>query len=156
VYLKGIISLFLVGLLINPLSRQETITLADGLRVSLSHFLPHDLSLDQIASSRGIKSLRVHAYPEKAVNSLQGEQSVLIIVQDQRLSPVPNAQVSLVIRLPFGEESRFIIPSLTDVNGLSQFAFSYTSKEIGIVEIDVIVVHEKLMVKTSTSFRIWY
>lgn len=154
--LKGFLSILIVGVLISPLSKQNSSKFTDKLVLDSSLFLFQNHTFDKAASNSSIKSLKVHAYPEKAVNSMVGEQSIIVIVQDQKLFPVPNAQVSLEIRLPFGQESRFIIPSLTDMNGLTQFAFSYNSKEIGIVEIDVIVVHEKLRAETSTSFRIWY
>jgi len=106
--------------------------------------------------NKSILSLKVRAYPEQAVTPLNGGQTIFVIVQDQRLLPVQGAQVSLVIRMPSGEEDRIIIPTLTDKNGITQFAFSYTASTIGIVEIKVTVVHEKLQAKTSTCFMLWW
>ena len=101
-------------------------------------------------------SLKVHAFPEQAVIALDGDQTIYVIVQDQRLVPVQGAQVSLVIRMPAGEEDRIILPTLTDAYGVTQFAFSYTTKTIGIVVIKVTAVHEKLQGTTSTCFWIWW
>ncbi len=112
-----------------------------------------DKSFPQI---RGSMSLKVRAYPEQAVTSLDGGQTIYIIVQDQRLLPVQDAQVSLVIRMPSGEEDRIILPTPTDKNGVTQFAFSFTTKTIGIVIINVTAVHERLQATTSTCFWLWW
>jgi len=106
--------------------------------------------------NKGISSLKVRAYPEQAVTALDGGQTIYVIVQDQRLAPVLGAQVSLVIRMPSGEEDWIILPTLTDENGVTQFAFSYTTRTIGIVEIKVTAVHEKLQGTTSTCFWLWW
>jgi hypothetical protein len=112
-----------------------------------------DKTLPQIRESM---SLKVRAYPEQAVTSLDGGQTIYIIVQDQRLLPVQGAQVSLVIRMPSGEENRIILPTPTDGNGVTQFAFSFTAKTIGIVTIKVSAVHERLQATTSTCFWLWW
>jgi hypothetical protein len=101
-------------------------------------------------------SLKARAYPEQAVTPLDGGQTIYIIVQDQRLLPVQGAQVSLVIRMPSGEENRIILPTQTDENGVTQFAFSFTTKTIGIVTIEVTAVHERLQATTSTCFWLWW
>ncbi len=105
---------------------------------------------------RNIMSMKVHAYPEQAVTPLEGGQTIYVIVQDQRLAPIQGTQISLVIRMPSGEEDRIIVPALTDKNGVTQFSFSYTTSRTGIVEIKVFAVHEKLHANTSTFFWLWW
>ncbi len=115
----------------------------------------HSATENQV-TNKFVLGLKVRAYPEQAVTSLEAGQTIFIIVQDQRLMPVQGAQVSLVIRMPSGEEDRIILPTLTDENGLAQFSFSYATRTIGIVEIKVTVVHEKFQATTSTCFWLWW
>jgi hypothetical protein len=117
---------------------------------------PADLRTTNKNINRGIQGLRVRAYPEQAVTSLEGGQTIYVIVQDQRLIPAQGAQVSLEIRMPSGEEDRIIFPTLTDKNGFAQYSFSYKTGTIGIVEINVTVVYEKLQATTSTCFWLWW
>jgi hypothetical protein len=101
-------------------------------------------------------TLKVQAFPERAVTSLTDNQTIYVVVQDQRLVPVQGAQVSLVIRMPSGEEDRIILPSLTDGNGITRFAFSFSTKTSGIVTIKVAAVHDKLQGATLTCFWLWW
>ena len=61
-------------------------------------------------SNNGTLSLKVHAYPTKAVTSRNGMQTIYAIVQDQRLLPVANAQVTITLRMPAGMKSGTLSP----------------------------------------------
>jgi len=105
---------------------------------------------------KGIQELQVRAYSLDAVTGSHGLQTIHVIVQDQRLLPVANAQIILIVRMPAGQESRFIIPSPTDNLGVTQYTFPFSSTEIGLAEILTIATRDNLKAKTITSFRIWW
>ncbi len=104
----------------------------------------------------GILNLRARAFPIQAVTAAAGSQTINIIVQDQRLLPVADATVSLVVRMPSGEETRFVVPTPTDSNGMTHFSFNFDSTAIGVAEIQVAVMQGNLNAQTITSFRIWW
>jgi hypothetical protein len=104
----------------------------------------------------GTLSLKVHAYPTKSVTSRNGMQTIYAIVQDQRLLPVANAQVTLTLRMPAGTETRFIIPALTDDKGVTHYTFPFNSNDVGIIQVTVTATSNNLQAKTTTSFRVWW
>jgi hypothetical protein len=106
--------------------------------------------------NNGTLSLRVHAYPTKAVTSRNGMQTIFVIVQDQRLLPVKDTQVTITLRMPAGDEIRHIVPILTDVNGVTQYTFPFNTNTVGIVQVSVTAVSNNLEAKTTTSFRAWW
>lgn len=105
---------------------------------------------------KGIQELKVRAYPLDSVTESNGMQTIHVIVQDQRLLPVANAQVIIIVRMPAGQERRYIIPSLTNNLGVTSYSFPFSSNEIGLAEILVIVMHNNLEANTTTSFRVWW
>ena len=106
--------------------------------------------------NNGTLTLRVHAYPTKAVTSRNGMQTIYVIVQDQRLLPVKDTQVTITLRMPAGDEIRHIVPILTDVNGVTQYTFPFNTNIVGIVQVLVTAVSNNLEAKTTTSFRAWW
>jgi len=104
----------------------------------------------------GIRELQVRAFPLKAITSRQGIQTIYVIVHDQRLMPVTKSQVTLTIRLPSGDISRYIIPELTNERGITSLTIPYKSDVIGRAQIEVFATRENLSKKTLTSFRIWW
>jgi hypothetical protein len=106
--------------------------------------------------SRSIRSLRVRAYPERAVTGKTGSQTVYITVQDQRLLPVANAQVILILSMPGQQEKRFIVPTLTNDAGITQFTFPFSAEEVGMATIKVLASRGDLQSDTTASFRIWW
>ena len=100
--------------------------------------------------------LNAQAIVEQSITSLQGRQTVHIRVTDQRNLPVNKAQAVVIVRLPSGEKNRYIVPQTTNQNGITQFAFPFNSNLVGMAEIQVIVTHDHLQTKTSTSFHIWW
>jgi hypothetical protein len=107
-------------------------------------------------ANNGTLSLKVHAYPAKAVTSRNGMQTVYAIVQDQRLLPVKDAQVTLTLKMPAGNEIRHIVPTLTDKDGVTHYTFPFTTDQVGIVQITVTATSNNLQAKTTTSFRVWW
>jgi hypothetical protein len=102
-----------------------------------------------------ILSLRVRAFPYRAVTSLAGEQTVYVTVHDQNLRAVAGAQAILVFRTPSGEEGRYILP-LTNSYGVTQYTFPFESRQRGIVKIWVTVSYDNLHQQTTTSYRTWW
>jgi hypothetical protein len=87
---------------------------------------------------------------------LSGRQTFFIIVQDQNLQPVSDAQVNITITLPSGEEQRVLVPTLTDKDGIARFDFNSKSRSPGIAKINVEVKYDNLEAQTTTSYRIWW
>jgi hypothetical protein len=107
-------------------------------------------------TSNGTLRLKVHAYPTKAVTSRNGMQTIYAIVQDQRLLPVKDAQVTITLTMPSGEESRHIVPTLTNRDGVTQYSFPFNTNDVGIVKVTVIATSNNLEARTTTSFRVWW
>jgi hypothetical protein len=106
----------------------------------------------------GILSLQVRAYVKNAVTKASGEQTVYIVVQDQRLMPVEGAEVMLYTRMPSGEIKEKVVTLKTNEKGITQQEISFVSDSVGIAEV-VVVVRQKelgLQARTITSFRIWW
>jgi hypothetical protein len=106
----------------------------------------------------GIRSLQVRAYVKNAVTEASGEQTIYLIVQDQRLMPVEGAEIVLYTRMPSGEIKEIRVSQKTNGEGITQQKFSFDSTSVGIAEV-VVVVRQKelgLQAKTITSFRIWW
>jgi hypothetical protein len=106
--------------------------------------------------NNGTLSLKVRAYPTKAVTSRNGVQTIYAIAQDQRLLPVKDAQVTITLRMPAGNEIRYIIPTLTDEKGVTEYTFPFNTNDVGIVQVTVTAISNNLEAKTTTSFRVWW
>lgn len=104
----------------------------------------------------GVLRLRARAYPEQAVTHRSGSQSVYILVQDQRLLAVENADITLMVHLPDGETLRIIAPQPTDSNGITRVPFPFDSDEVGMVRVEIVAQRDRAEARTATSFRIWY
>lgn len=104
----------------------------------------------------GIVELNARAVPMEAVTTRNGSQTISIHVTDQRRIAVAGVQAVLIVRMPSGEENRYIVNKLTDANGLTYFTFPYASRDIGLAEIQVDITRDGLQASTKTSFRIWW
>ncbi len=102
-----------------------------------------------------ILDLKVRAYPYSSILTSSGLQTVYIVVQDQNLYPVSNADVVLEIELPSGETRRTIVPDRTDKNGITKFNFTFDNQPTGLTKINIQARADKLQSETKTSFRIW-
>jgi hypothetical protein len=102
-----------------------------------------------------VLSLRVRAFPEKAVTTSDDQQTIYVLVQDQKLQPVAGARGLATIRLASGEtlQQSFEINS----RGVGTFTFAFANQPKGkLVDVDINVTYNDLGGKTTTSFRIWY
>jgi hypothetical protein len=103
-----------------------------------------------------IHSLRARAFPEQAVTGKNGSQTVYITVQDQRLLPVANAQVALILQMPDNQLNHFMVPELTNAAGITKFSFPFSAEQVGMATIKVVVLRGDLEADTTTSFRVWW
>lgn len=102
-----------------------------------------------------ILNLKVRSFSQSAVLPSNAKQTLFVIVQDQNLLPVSNAQVTLVIKLPSGYLERVVVPELTDKLGIVRYTFTFNDEPTGVAEVFVSVTFEALEAQTVTSFRIW-
>ncbi len=107
-------------------------------------------------TNNGTLALKVHAYPTRAVTSRNGTQTIFVIVQDQRLLPVKDAQVTITLRMPAGNEIRHIVPTLTNEKGVTKYTFPFNASNVGIVQVLVTATSNNLEARTTTSFRVWW
>jgi hypothetical protein len=103
-----------------------------------------------------VRSLKVRAYPANAVTAKAGLQTIYVMVQDQRLLPVANAQVTLILRMPGQPETSWMIPTRTNNAGIAQYTFPFRAEEVGVATIQVIALRGDLGAETTTSFRVWW
>lgn len=102
-----------------------------------------------------ITELKVQAFTDRAVLGMQDEQTISVIVRDQNQRPVPDAQVSIVVRPPRSAEGQYIT-GLTDQNGVVRYTFPYKAGAVGLAEIAVTARYQDLQGETQTSFLIWW
>jgi hypothetical protein len=101
--------------------------------------------------------LKARAYPQVGVTRLQSDQTIHVVVQDQRLLPVRDALVTLKVRMPHAESAPAILPDVTNENGIATFDLSIATDSPGVVEIFVHVdKNDSLNTTTVTSFRTWW
>ncbi len=101
-------------------------------------------------------SLRINAFVKSAVVTGTGQQTIYVIVQDQSLRSIPDAQVLLTITLPSGAK-RQVSSKLTNSDGFTSFTFALNEKNIGTANVEVTVNYSNIAEKTTwTTFRIWY
>lgn len=124
--------------------------------------LPEDMQgniiekIDEVGNVEGMLRLEVRAYPLRAVTGRDGQQTIYVIVQDQRLLPVENAQVTLVLRMPSGEERPPIVKEPTNKLGVTTHTFNVDTSSYGLVLVQVTATHLSLDPgSTATSFRVW-
>jgi len=101
--------------------------------------------------------LQARAFVEKAVLAPNSQQKLFVVVQDQYLRPVPDAEVAVTVNFPDGTQERYKL-DLTNAYGFTQYTFSVGDQPVNqIVEIEVeVVVKASLQEKTGTWFRIWW
>lgn len=104
---------------------------------------------------RTIMALRVHAFVEQAVMPFNGEQTLSVIVQDQYLQPVSDAEVSFTLILPSGLTEEYRMP-VTDGDGITQKPFHVLAQNDGVAEIIVTVSYDDIEAGSRSSFRIWW
>lgn len=135
-----------------------------GQRVKLAdlgseHFITVGEDPDKLRRNnilQAILDLRVSAFPEAPVVTLEGEQTIHVLVQDQNRLPVPGARVDMILRLPSGFETSYTAPK-TDANGMTAVTFDINTSTPGRALVWVTVEYQELEKHTTkTSFRVWY
>lgn len=102
-----------------------------------------------------ILRLQVNAFPAYSVTAPTGQQTVYVIVRDQNLQPVQDAQVRLTVTLPSGNQKVFTLPVTSEL-GISKQTFAFDSQLQGLVKIEVTASFKDLLQQTTTSFRLWW
>lgn len=103
-----------------------------------------------------ILSLKVRAFTERPITSLKGRQTIQVVVRDQNLLPVANAQVSLRMQLPSGEWKELPQQVKTDSNGLAQFSIAFQTSQPALVILNITARWEDLLGQTTCFFRTWW
>lgn len=102
-----------------------------------------------------VLSLQVRAFVEKAVVLSTDLQTIYLAVQDQSTQPIVGAECITTIHWPDGRSES--AATLTDQNGLSVVALSFTNQPQGeVIYVDAACSFNGNTGTTSTSFRIWY
>ncbi len=99
--------------------------------------------------------LNMKVFLKEAANSLEGEQTVTVVVRDQNQLPVAGARVIVTVRLPTGEQLELPIELQTDGDGLAQVAFAYESATPGIIKVWAEATFENKSAVSRASFRVW-
>lgn len=99
--------------------------------------------------------LQVRAFPDKAVISKNNEQTIHVIVQDQNLLPISNAQAAFIVHFKNGEEESYTMPE-TDAHGTTSLSFPVEQSGFGIAKVTVTVNYDIFKVQTRTSYRLWW
>ncbi len=102
-----------------------------------------------------VLEIRPKAFVSSVVLPSGKTQTIYVIVQDQNLRPVPNAEVEFNIIWPDGSTKEYRA-SNTDQFGVSTLDFSVDSNLIGISNILVSASYDSLKGETRTSFQIWW
>ena len=105
-----------------------------------------------------VLEMRVHAFVTKASVSRKDEQTLYIIVRDQKQQPLEGATASITVYYPDGHPVPYIAPHSTNAYGFTTLTFPIDFSQPGFVKVEVVVTAPQgsLKEETSTSFRIWY
>jgi hypothetical protein len=103
-----------------------------------------------------IVKLQAHAFVSTAVVKTNSTQTLYVVVQDQSYQPISGALALAKIKLPSGDEQRFILPP-SDENGISQVQLPVGQQSANqIVQIKVEVTYSSFIASTSAWYRIWW
>jgi hypothetical protein len=99
--------------------------------------------------------LQVRAFVWKAVTLATDSQLIFVIVQDQNLQPVANANCTTLVHWPDGRAEPTTLT--TNTNGVGMVPLSFISQPYGsLIYADVVCIFSRFSANTTTSFRIWY
>jgi len=101
-----------------------------------------------------VLTLQTRVFVWKAVTRANDQQTVYVVVQDQKLSPVYNAAVNVVVNWPDGSQQVF--PFTTNRNGIVIVPLPVQNQAFGsMVVVNVQVDYQGIKGKAITSFRVW-
>lgn len=101
--------------------------------------------------------LQVRAWVANSLAAADSDQTLYIVVLDEKLQPVQGAAIGVSVTMPGGGQPEFYRPPVTDQNGISTFTFkvgSAAAKQI--VQLEVVATSLDLESQTNTWFRIWW
>lgn len=102
-----------------------------------------------------VLAVRVNAFVQKAVTLAQDEQTIYIVVHDQRGQPLADTACTTQLEWPDGH--RDSAASRTDSRGVARLQFSFNSQLQGnLISAEVTCGYDTLQGISRTSFRIWY
>ena len=102
-----------------------------------------------------IVRLQVRAFAWKAVTLTDDSQQIFVIVQDQNLQPVDNANCAVVVHWPGGRDETRILS--TNPAGVAVLSLAFDRQPLGsLIASNVTCVYGSLNGVSTTSFRIWY
>lgn len=101
------------------------------------------------------ESLRVMAFPSRAVTLPDDRQVFFVVVLDQAYAPIPGATGTLTVHLPDGRD--LVYPLVTQANGIAILPAVEFAGQLpgGLVTVEVEVAYQGLAAATTTSFRVW-
>lgn len=102
-----------------------------------------------------VQELRVRGYFDNPVTHPSGDQTLCIILQDQKLDAVADAQITLEISLPSGQ-SLSPVTLTTNKYGYIEHTFSFTNQPPGTARVKVTAAYENLRKTTTVSYQIWH
>ncbi len=106
-------------------------------------------------TSTNIVNLQVRAFVWKAVTLASDSQLIFVIVQDQNLQPVANANCATQTNWPDGRADTTALK--TNTNGVGMVPLSFTNQPYGgLIYVNVACDYNGFSANTTTSFRIWY
>jgi hypothetical protein len=98
----------------------------------------------------------VRVFAQKALIGIGEQQTVYIVVQDQYLRAIPQAQVGVTVTLPDGTNQFFRLAE-TNEYGVSQFSFTVPNLDVrSVVEIKTEVTVRGESASGNGWFRIWW
>jgi hypothetical protein len=140
--------------------------LPDGQKVVLASLgriyfdsIPEDPQLLAPASGNAlvgsqVLQLQPHVFVSQAVTHQSGEQEIYVVVQDQTLMPVYNANVALTVTMTDGTKNTTSLS--TDRNGIAIARLEFNDQPYGsLILVGVETMFSGLHAKSSTSFRVW-
>jgi hypothetical protein len=102
-----------------------------------------------------VLSLHPKASVKKPIASSSDTQEVYVVVQDQNYLPVVSAAVTLVAHFP--GETRTLLMTPTDEDGVSRLTLTYENQPIGAqIDLEFYVSSGTVLTRTRDSFRIWW
>jgi hypothetical protein len=107
------------------------------------------------ATINPVLSLNVRGFVLKAVTRKSGEQTVYVIVHDQKSQAVTGATGKAVIHLSGGKTQELTFT--TEASGIAKVSFDFADQTPGdLIAIDITVNYQGITGTTTTSFRVWF
>jgi len=111
---------------------------------------------DGINLPQSILCLQTRAFVSQVIVPQSFDQTLYVIVRDQKLKPVSHAPVSATVILPSGEEKAYLL-NPTDASGITQLTFSLKDQPPGeVIDIRVISTYGDIESENHTWFRVWW